>query len=149
MSSPFRTKYFLSAKGKTSFRFNLVARSWTTASLVILSASALIGYAIWLILEAQQICKGVAKVYVRNGQVRLQITYEHVPRNGYDISSPDQSLTPGTEVTVWAYGTELWNVRTIGPSPRFTTGSPDLYTPISMFVVALLLFLWYFLGVKK
>ena len=140
--------FLLLAKEASSF--TLTKRSWTTSGFFILAAMAIAGYNIWLITESRKVRKGVAKVYTRNGQLRLLVLYEHAPRNVYDVACPVPTVTMGTEFTVCAYGTELWNVRTVGDSPQFATGDyPTLYAPIIMLVISLIIILWYFVGVKR
>jgi hypothetical protein len=115
-----------------------------------LSTAGVIAYGIMLILESRQVRKGSGRAYSRNGQMRLQVVYEHMPRNTYDVRCPDSNVKAGSEVTVWAYGSEPWRVRSVGPSPAFSEDAyPSMYTPIVIMVFAVLLLPWYFLAKKK
>jgi hypothetical protein len=135
-------------KGKSAL--TLSRRTWSTLAVIGVAVIGIIVRAILIIIESFNVRKGTGRVYSRKGQLRLQVIYDHLPHNAYDVPCPDDKVAVGSEVTVWAYGTELWNVRTVGDAPKFESGEPASITaPIILIVVAVLLSIWYFGGMKK
>jgi hypothetical protein len=129
--------------------WQLRRRGWTTHALAGLAAAGLITHGILLLVEGQKVRKGVGTVYQRAGQMRLQVVYEHSPQNTYDAVCRDQNQKVGAVVTVWAFGTEPWVVRSLGPDPRFAEGlTAPIVTPIVTIVLGVVLLVWYFLTKK-
>jgi hypothetical protein len=73
----------------------------------------------------------------------MRVLYDHQPDRVYDVECPDPSMTPGTIVSVWANGCQLWEVQLNDDPSKSSTVS---WMGVFHIVVGVLLLLWYYVG---